>query len=144
MGMHSEFFAVHLKLTRYEQIEDTTFGALTFAGLELHTLEDAWRNNAPQISCIPPGVYTIQRVVSPHFGLVFEVLNVPGRSHILIHSGNTRDDTRGCILLGMKRGRLQNKPAVFSSRIALGQFMNALSPVENATLEIVSAVYDFD
>ena len=41
------------------------------------------------------------------------------RSAILIHAGNVDDHTRGCILLGLRRGELSGEPAVLDSKAAL-------------------------
>lgn len=64
------------------------------------TLELPWRNNSINISCIPPGTYEVIKRYSEKYRNHFHVLNVPGRSMILIHSGNYYTDTRGCILVG--------------------------------------------
>ncbi len=67
---------------------------------ECKTMELPWRKNQCQISCIPIGKYKVVKHVSPKFGPCFHVLNVPGRSEILIHKGNYNSDTLGCILPG--------------------------------------------
>lgn len=64
------------------------------------TLEDPWNNNKRNISCIPTGLYNCVPHSGPSFQNVWRLLEVPGRSDILIHAGNTEADTRGCILLG--------------------------------------------
>ncbi|WP_299755295.1 DUF5675 family protein [uncultured Pontibacter sp.] len=64
------------------------------------TLELAWRNNEPQISCIPTGTYQVVKRWSQKYGNHFHVLGVPGRSYILIHVGNYYTEIRGCILVG--------------------------------------------
>jgi hypothetical protein len=64
------------------------------------TLELPWADNAPEKSCIPPGEYQCEKVISPNFGQTFEVKGVPNRSKILFHKGNFTQDTKGCILLG--------------------------------------------
>lgn len=64
------------------------------------TLELPWRNNNINISCIPPGKYKVIKRYSEKYRNHFHVLNVPGRSMILIHAGNYYTDTRGCILVG--------------------------------------------
>lgn len=51
--------------------------------------------------CIAPGIYSIDLHYSPKFGkYMLTLCGVRGRSGILIHSGNTPDDTAGCILVG--------------------------------------------
>lgn len=52
---------------------------------------------------IPAGVYSAYGQTSPKFGTTKLYLNVPGRSGILFHGGNTTEDTRGCILTGKNR-----------------------------------------
>jgi hypothetical protein len=101
------------------------------------TLEDKWRNNEKMISCIPKGKYKIQRHQSPHFGECFKVLDVPNRSEILIHAGNTQKDTNGCILLGLMYGTIGTTAAILSSRAAIANFMTEMIKVDEAELEVV-------
>lgn len=65
-----------------------------------HTLELPWKGNMKNVSCIPPGTYTVEKYVSSRFGRCFSLPFVSGRSGILIHAGNTVQDTKGCILVG--------------------------------------------
>lgn len=52
-------------------------------------------------TAIPAGVYTVKMTYSQKYKRKMpEVLNVPGYSGIRIHSGNTAEDSLGCILLG--------------------------------------------
>jgi len=64
------------------------------------TRELPWRDNKKSISCIPAGVYTAKRYSSKNYKNTFEVENVPGRTYILIHIGNFKSDSEGCILVG--------------------------------------------
>ena len=64
------------------------------------TLELPNLDNQQNISCIPRGTYTVRRHISPTFHECFNVCDVPGRTHILIHAGNFYTDIKGCILVG--------------------------------------------
>ena len=121
---------------------NTSYG--TFGVLSLNemppcclTLEEEWLNNQPNISCIPAGVYTIRRHDSPKYGDVFKVMNVPGRSHILIHWGNISDHTEGCILLGESFEPVLGTQGVVSSKSAFDEFMKSMDDVDEARLIIV-------
>lgn len=118
-------------LTRAPSTDEGTFGTLQLDAQVLRTTELPWRDNKPQASCIPPGVYRCEIVQSPKFGRVYGVQNVPGRSAILIHSANYGGDTAkgyrsqllGCIAPCMDHGQLDGQMAGLQSRDALGEFM---------------------
>lgn len=126
-----------ITLKRAFEVDGATLGVLAAPGIELLTLELPWRNNEKLRSCIPLGKYLIQRHRSPNFGECFEVIGVPNRDDILFHAGNVPSDTHGCILLGLQYGRLNNKPAVLSSRKAVARFMAALDATNEAHFEVL-------
>lgn len=84
--------------------------------LYCNTLEDVVRDldkekEIPGKTAIPAGTYKVIYNWSPKFGRNLpRLLNVPHFEGILIHPGNTADDSAGCILVGNNTavGRLTN------------------------------------
>lgn len=114
----------HVELIRLEESSQGTLGAIRIDGrLFCACLELPDRGNAANISRIPPGNYICAKTVSPRFGETYEVLDVPQRSHILFHAGNTDDDTQGCILLGKYWGNLKGERAVLNSGATFRDFL---------------------
>ena len=129
-----------LRLVRVTECNGATLGVLCLDDSpEFVTLEDAWRDNERQISCIPQGRYKVKLHRSPRFGVVYRVEDVPQRSDILIHAGNTHKDTHGCILLGMQFGKLGSDSAILASRSALLQFMEKMGNTPEAQLVVIDA-----
>lgn len=87
------------------------------------SLEPPDKLNASNVSCIPTGQYSCEIVDSPKYGKVFEVKNVPGRDHVLIHAGNTVNHTHGCIIMAQHFGKLKGERAVLNSGNTLKAFM---------------------
>ena len=63
-------------------------------------------------TAIPAGTYVIEFTYSAKFGprydyaagdLMPTIMNVPGFDRILIHSGNTAEDTAGCLIVGVNK-----------------------------------------
>jgi hypothetical protein len=107
--------------------------------LSLFTLELPWLANAAGVSCIPVGKYRCIFSMSARWKkLMPELLNVPGRSSIRIHGGNTTADTEGCILLGM--GSLGG--VLSHSQKALGYFTDWLSTAIHEGPVYCEVVYD--
>ncbi len=148
---------MELTLVRTEILPDGVFGQLRGpARTTLCTMEDDWRDNAPRISCIPSGVYVLQRTIyHKHNYETFEVTGVPGRSRILIHPANTEEDVEGCIGVGLRRGQVlvardedtgevnRVKMAVVASREAFTRLMGWLVDVDEAQLTVEWAVPGF-
>jgi hypothetical protein len=65
-----------------------------------YSMELPQRGNQNEISAIPRGTYSAKARLSGKNGPVLELSGVPGRDVIQIHSGNSPDQTIGCILLG--------------------------------------------
>ena len=104
-----------------------TCGAMSLDGVPFSvTLEDYWRFNKPNVSCIPAGQYLCKRYHSKKYPNTFEVTGVEGRSKILFHSGNTEKDTKGCILIGSRYGLLGSRHAILRSKIVFDKFIKAL------------------
>lgn len=105
------------------------------------TLELPWKDNLPNESCIPAGVYQCVRYHSPERGYdVFLLENVPGREAIEIHIGNTVHDTDGCLLIGTRYGTVNNVPAVVSSGSAFMRWMAMQAGIDRFTLTITAPV----
>lgn len=71
--------------------------------------------------CIAPGIYSIDFHYSPKFGkYMLTLCGVRGRSGILVHSGNTPNDTSGCILVGKR----ENISVLSNSRSTLDKLFD--------------------
>lgn len=125
-----------LTLTRLTDDGQTTLGVLRIGdGVGhplIHTLEDTWKNNANQVSCIPPGTYTCVPHTGAKFKNVWRLLNTAPRVAILIHAGNTHLDTHGCILVGLG----VTGTRITQSRAALDYMRKVLGTRNSFTLKI--------
>jgi hypothetical protein len=112
-----------------EYFKTHTYGTLVAAGKVLYTIERPWLNNARNISCIPSGDYIVKflpRSGSGKYRNVWHIQNVLNRSGVLIHNGNLVIHSRGCLILGSKKGTLAGAPAVLGSRPALRKLQDIL------------------
>ena len=116
---------MELLLKRIAKKQDYTIGNLYINGQWFsNTLEDTDRGLTSSMTedeiskikvygktAIPTGTYKINmNVVSPKFktrawarpynGKIPRLLNVPGFDGVLIHPGNTSEDSLGCVLVG--------------------------------------------
>lgn len=91
-------------------------------------IEDAARTTkVPGETCIPLGEYPLGTRFSPRFSPrlghdMIWVQNVPGYQFILIHTGNTKNDTEGCLILGDKIGVVNGLDAVINSKVTYQKF----------------------
>lgn len=117
-----------LLLRRIEQSEEGTFGEIFEANGNIVAYTCERPNNGNQkMGCIPIGEYEVRQFDSPSKGRVFLLENVPNRSMIEIHKGNTIDDTEGCILVGYAFGQVNEKKAVTGSKIKLAAMLEKYS-----------------
>jgi len=92
-------------LVRLEDDGKQTLGELNvYNGLEkifsCKTLELPYLMNIQNISCIPVGLYTVVPRYSEKYKNHYHVIDVDRRDSILIHVGNYKTQTEGCILIG--------------------------------------------
>lgn len=121
---------MELKVKRVALKSDYTIGRLYVNGeFFSDTLEDAVRDTKIYgKTAIPCGTYRITMdVVSPRFkdrswakpygGKLPRLIDVPNYEGVLIHVGNTADDTSGCLLVGQNKvkGQLVNSTQTFMS-----------------------------
>ena len=122
-----------------DTIEDTDRGL--YQGQDLALIKKIKINSK---TAIPKGTYKITlNVVSPKYskkkiyqdickGRVPRLLNVPGYEGVLIHIGNTADDSSGCILVGENKqvGKVLNSTETFR------KLYNKIKGQEDLTIEI--------
>lgn len=106
--------------------EDCTLGRFWAGDIPIYTLELPWKNNQSNISCIPEGIYPVEKTYSPAFTKIkrqkakkknpdiaeeelnqikvflWEILDVPKRSGIRIHTANFVRQLKGCIAPGLE------------------------------------------
>lgn len=129
-----------MKLTLIREVftELSTIGSL-YVGDKLfcYTLEDKDRglkssDLLPLIiakkiygkTAIPKGTYKLTLTQSPRFGRVLPRLHgVKGFDGVLLHRGNSANDSLGCILLGYKKG----ENSIFESTKAETNLINYLT-----------------
>jgi hypothetical protein len=99
-------------LNRFLDDTKQTLGSLSFVKSDgqlfvCKTLELPWKDNQSNISCIPKGSYLCKYTRSNRMTkekekdvFTYEVLNVPRRGGIRIHSANFFFQLLGCIALG--------------------------------------------
>ena len=130
-----------LTLKRIAKRADYTIGRLEDEnGVKIcDTLEPTWRNykggelKVPRKSAVPEGTYPVVITKSKKFGKYLPLLvGVPGFEGVRIHSGNTVNDTEGCILVG------QNliKGKVLLSRLTLEKLMRLIENEKRIILTI--------
>jgi len=126
-----------MKITRFVKNKTIALGRLDFADTAFFTVERPWLDNKPNISCIPDGTYKLKRVDSPKFGAdMWEIADVPGRTHILLHVGNRPHNFEGCIGLGQTI--YPDLSGVGSSKHAIAEFYKLTAGLEEADIEIVT------
>jgi len=108
-------------LTRLTTIGESIIGRLDVGGNLYWTLEDI-KEYIPSGSykCIPHG----WQAEPVHILRVWEITNVPERTGILFHAGNTDKDTLGCVLVGngVRQGQL------IESALALDIMRQSIGP----------------
>ena len=129
---------VNLLIIRDTFTEKSTIGKLFINGESFcDTLENPYINNERNISCIPEGQYKVRlrlaRESATRDYLHLLVQDVPNRSYILFHRGNTAKDTSGCILVG--NGRKQD--IVENSRLAMDLVMKEILNLGGENINLI-------
>ena len=137
-----------IKIVRKFQKAGFTEGKLYINnGFECYTVEDTDRRleaggvKVQNQTSIPKGIYPITISMSTRFRkFLIEVLDVPQFKGIRIHSGNSSEDTDGCIIVGSINAR-DDDDWVGGSHLAYERLhtkvKKALSNGEKITLEVV-------
>ena len=101
-----------------DTLEDTDRGLKRDMSLsELKELKEYGR------TAIPTGEYVLTAEYSNRFKKVLPLIhNVPAFDGVRIHSGNTHEDTEGCILVGKNRA----KGKVLDSRKTMSELMRII------------------
>lgn len=124
-----------LTLERKHGTKDWTEGKLFIDGVYFcDTLEDQERQvKIPAQTAISCGHYKVIINMSARFKKLMPLLlNVPNFEGVRIHSGNTKEDTEGCILVGKKI----KDGFVGKSRDTFNLLMKKLAKQEVITIEI--------
>jgi hypothetical protein len=109
-----------------DTLEDTDRGLKQDMPLsELKELKEYGR------TAIPTGEYFLTNEYSNRFKKMLPLIhNVPAFEGVRIHSGNTHEDTEGCLLLGVATNP-EEKGWVSDSRKTLNEFMKVIAYAKN-------------
>ena len=101
------------------------------------SLEEIKKIKVKGNTCIPYGTYNVTITYSPRFKKNLPLINnVKGFEGIRIHSGNTPQDTEGCLLLGFNRVKGQ----VVDSRITVSKFITQIQQALNKGEKVIMTI----
>lgn len=116
---------------------------------ECYTVEDTDRKletagesaKIEGVTAIPKGTYEVTISMSKRFGkFLIEIMGVPYFKGVRIHSGNSSNDSEGCIIVGKSNNRNDDN-WVSESRVAYDalhkKVKEVLSAGEKVTLEVL-------
>jgi len=127
-----------IEILRREESDQGTISVISIDKQILgFTLEPEDRLNKVSLSSIPTGCYRVRPYSSAKYPEAYQIVDVPGRTKILFHAGNTEEDTAGCILVGSSVGKLKGNRAVLNSGATYEKFKQILGRKEEAHLTIV-------
>lgn len=111
-----------------DTLEDTDRGLYSYM-----TPGEISRLKVQNETAIPYGTYKVRLSKSYRFNkLLPELMQVPGYIGVRIHSGNTKEDTQGCILVGENK----EKGKVLNSRKTMSKLMEHLNGQDEINLTI--------
>lgn len=129
-------------LERLQLDAEVTIGSLTADGDWMcWVCEDTVREpgvKVPGKTAIPYGKYRVDITMSPRFKRPLPLLlSVPGFEGIRIHTGNTADDTEGCLLPGLDRLPKSVGRSKLAFEALYTRIFDAKARGESITIEIV-------
>jgi hypothetical protein len=150
---------VILRLVRLYAGLDCTLGQLHIEGRTFDTIERPWipdavgRGGRKGVSCVPPGVYALERhnteahpksfaLSNRDLDVVHEDSQIPPelrlhlRTAVLIHAANFAHELRGCIAPGMGRRAQGSQWMVTNSRQAVRRLRELVPWTAGHSLEI--------
>lgn len=115
------------------------FDANLFPLFTALSLERGWRDNKPNVSCLPMGNYPLILEYSNAFKTdLWEIKDTEPRSECKFHSAAYWYHLEGCIALGRKHKKINNDNYydVTDSRNTMKDFHSVLSQFDKVELEI--------
>ncbi|MDR2609186.1 MAG: DUF5675 family protein [Rickettsiales bacterium] len=123
-----------IRINRTKRSPNSILGEFTVylndkKAFECWCLENAFR-------AIPEGQWDIVNTYSPRFDREMFEINVPDRTGIRIHAGNTYADSSGCILLGESYIDRKTDYFIFNSQLSVDKFEKITEGVKVGKIEI--------
>lgn len=141
-----------IKLKRIQSDHKRTFGEWTHPdGWSCWILENPWQGNEQTVSCIPDGTYRLEyrdsplinRITKGKFTGGYELVDVPGRTFIMIHHGNWVSNTDGCPLTGEKPTMILGELGVPNSMNTFIEIMSRLDAMSDEE-RVVEITWELD
>lgn len=136
-----------INIRRTKQYGETTLGSLSIQGVakSWYVLEPGGPDSETEGSDkrIKAGSYRVKPYSSFKYKDVYKLEDVPGRTYILIHSGNYHEDTQGCLMPGKSWGVKSDKHYyVGHSRQALREIFAEIKSPDEIVINITNVFGD--
>lgn len=123
------------------------FGTLSVAGEKFPTVEQAWRNNQREVSCVPLGTYKLVPFTSEKYGDTWAMENEDLQvavhekdgmrfACLFVHKGNWPSNFKGCIGAGERLKYFGGELGVTNTVITTEHILGVLKQEDEHTLII--------